>query len=134
MSAVPDLRVDLAPHNPRELILRNPIIAASGTFGYGIEYAGLIDIQSLGAIVSKGVTYRRRAGRPMPRIAETPAGMLNAIGLQNPGNQGGAHQISADLVAAGRCRSSSTSPATRSASSPRWPRCSTRARASPGSN
>ncbi len=79
------LTVDLAPNNPRELILRNPIIAASGTFGYGVEYAGLLDIQSLGAIVSKGVTYRRRKGNPMPRIAETPAGMLNAIGLQNPG-------------------------------------------------
>ncbi len=49
-----DLRVDLAPHNPRELVLRNPVIAASGCFGYGVEYAGLIDIQRLGAIVSKG--------------------------------------------------------------------------------
>src|SRR5262249_24083198 len=80
-----DLRVDLAPRNPRELVLRNPVIAASGTFGYGTEYAGLIDIQALGAICSKGVTYRRRRGAAMPRIAETPAGMLNAIGLQNPG-------------------------------------------------
>ncbi len=87
-SAGTDLRVDLAPHNPRELILRNPIIAASGTFGYGVEYAGTIDIQRLGAIMSKGVTYSRRRGAPMPRIAETPAGMLNAIGLQNPGIKG----------------------------------------------
>lgn len=79
------LAVDLAPQSPRELILRNPVIAASGTFGYGVEYAGVIDVQSLGAIVSKGVTYRRRKGAPMPRVAETPAGMLNAIGLQNPG-------------------------------------------------
>ena len=79
------MSVDLAPSNPRELVLRNPVLAASGTFGYGVEYAGVIDIQSLGAIVSKGVTYRRRKGAPMPRIAETPAGMLNAIGLQNPG-------------------------------------------------
>src|SRR5215213_884350 len=84
----PDLRVDLAPHNPRELVLRNPVIAASGTFGYGTEYASLIDIQALGAICTKGVTYRRRRGAPMPRIAETPAGMLNAIGLQNPGIKG----------------------------------------------
>ena len=86
--AAPDLRVDLAPHNARELLLRNPILAASGTFGYGTEYAGLVDIQALGAIISKGVTYRRRRGAPMPRIAETPAGMLNAIGLQNPGIKG----------------------------------------------
>lgn len=81
----PELSVDLAPNNPRELVLRNPVIAASGTFGYGVEYANVIDIQALGAICSKGVTYRRCKGAPMPRIVETPAGMLNAIGLQNPG-------------------------------------------------
>lgn len=80
-----DLTVDLAPRNPRELRLRNPIIAASGCFGYGEEYAGVIDVQRLGAFVSKGITPKRRAGNPMPRIIESPAGMLNAIGLQNPG-------------------------------------------------
>lgn len=81
----PDLTVDLAPRNPRELRLRNPVIAASGCFGYGVEYAGLLDIQRLGALISKGVTYRPRRGARMPRLAETPAGLLNAIGLQNPG-------------------------------------------------
>ena len=81
----PDLSVDLAPENPRELRLANPVIAASGCFGYGLEYAGLIDVQALGGFVSKGVTRRSRSGNPMPRIAETPAGMLNSIGLQNPG-------------------------------------------------
>jgi dihydroorotate dehydrogenase (NAD+) catalytic subunit len=80
-----NLFVDLAPHNPRELRLANPVIAASGCFGYGLEYAGIIDVQALGAFVSKGVTRRPRSGNPMPRIAETSAGMLNAIGLQNPG-------------------------------------------------
>ncbi|MCL5256640.1 MAG: dihydroorotate dehydrogenase [Chloroflexi bacterium] len=60
-------------------------MAASGTFGFGREYANLIDIQRLGAIVSKGTTLRPRAGNKTPRIAETPAGMLNSIGLQNPG-------------------------------------------------
>jgi dihydroorotate dehydrogenase (NAD+) catalytic subunit len=83
--AQPDLAVDLAPNNPRELVLRNPVIAASGCFGYGEEYAAVIDVQRLGAFVSKGITPERRAGTPMPRIIETPAGMLNAIGLQNPG-------------------------------------------------
>src|SRR6476659_6220889 len=83
-----DLSVDLAPDNPRELKLRNPIIAASGCFGYGEEYAGVIDVQRLGAFVSKGITPRRRKGNPMPRIVETPSGMLNAIGLQNPGIAG----------------------------------------------
>ncbi len=83
-----DLRVDLAPRNPRELRLRNPVIAASGCFGYGPEYAGTIDIQRLGAFVSKGITPHVRSGNAMPRIAETPGGMLNAIGLQNPGIRG----------------------------------------------
>jgi dihydroorotate dehydrogenase (NAD+) catalytic subunit len=82
------LAVDLAPSNPRELKLRNPIIAASGCFGYGQEYAGVIDVQRLGAFVSKGITPERRSGNPMPRIIESPAGMLNAIGLQNPGIDG----------------------------------------------
>ncbi|MDF3037329.1 MAG: dihydroorotate oxidase catalytic subunit [Thermomicrobiales bacterium] len=90
MTAVagPDLSVDLAPRNPRELRLSNPIIAASGCFGYGEEYAGVIDVQRLGAFVSKGITPERRKGNPMPRIIESPAGMLNAIGLQNPGIHG----------------------------------------------
>jgi dihydroorotate dehydrogenase (NAD+) catalytic subunit len=90
MTAVagPDLSVDLAPRNPRELRLSNPIIAASGCFGYGEEYAGVIDEQRLGAFVSKGITPERRKGNPMPRIIESPAGMLNAIGLQNPGIHG----------------------------------------------
>src|ERR687895_1443578 len=83
-----DCSVDLAPRNPRELRLRNPVIAASGCFGYGQEYAGVIDVQRLGAFVSKGITPKPRQGNPMPRIAETPAGMLNAIGLQNPGIHG----------------------------------------------
>lgn len=81
----PALAVDLAPRNPRELRLRNPVIAASGCFGYGEEYAGVIDVQRLGAFVSKGITPERRAGNAMPRIVESPSGMLNAIGLQNPG-------------------------------------------------
>jgi dihydroorotate dehydrogenase (NAD+) catalytic subunit len=81
----PDLIVDLAPHNPRELVLRNPVIPASGCFGYGLEYSGVMDVQKLGAFVSKGLTPEPRSGNPMPRIAETPGGMLNAIGLQNPG-------------------------------------------------
>lgn len=84
-TAGPDLSVDLAPRNPRELVLRNPVIAASGCFGYGTEYANVMDVQRLGAFVSKGITPLPRNGNAMPRITETPAGMLNAIGLQNPG-------------------------------------------------
>jgi dihydroorotate dehydrogenase (NAD+) catalytic subunit len=83
--ATADLSVDLAPNNPRELRLANPVMPASGCFGYGLEYSGVIDIQRLGAFVSKGITPKPRSGNPMPRITETPAGMLNAIGLQNPG-------------------------------------------------
>ena len=84
----PDLTVDLAPGNPRELVLRNPVIPASGCFGYGLEYAGIVDVQRLGAFVSKGITPEPRSGNPMPRITETASGMLNAIGLQNPGIKG----------------------------------------------
>jgi len=85
---VPDFTVDLAPDNPRELVLRNPVIPASGCFGYGIEYSGIVDVQRLGAFVSKGITPAPRSGNSMPRITETPSGMLNAIGLQNPGIRG----------------------------------------------
>ncbi len=67
------------------LRLANPVIVASGTFGYGEEYASLVDVDSLGAIVTKGVSLLPRQGNPAPRIAETPSGMLNSIGLQNPG-------------------------------------------------
>ncbi len=64
---------------------KNPVIAASGTFGFGIEYGTFFDVSLLGGISSKGLTPKRREGNPSPRIAETPAGMLNAVGLQNPG-------------------------------------------------
>ncbi|MBQ6273787.1 MAG: dihydroorotate dehydrogenase [Oscillospiraceae bacterium] len=65
--------------------LTNPVIPASGTFGYGHEMAELYDINCLGAIALKGTTLKPRFGNPTPRIAEAPAGMLNAVGLQNPG-------------------------------------------------
>jgi dihydroorotate dehydrogenase (NAD+) catalytic subunit len=67
------------------LTLKNPLIAASGCFGYGVEYADVVDLSSLGAIVSKGLFLKEREGHPAPRIVETPAGMLNAIGLQGIG-------------------------------------------------
>jgi dihydroorotate dehydrogenase (NAD+) catalytic subunit len=82
---MPDLSVNLAPQNPSGLVLRNPVAAAAGTFGYGTEYARIVEIQRLGAIFSKGTTLRPQRGAPPPRLAETPGGMLNAIGLQNPG-------------------------------------------------
>src|SRR5213592_4197796 len=67
------------------LTLKNPLIAASGCFGYGVEYADIVDLSTLGAIVSKGLFLTEREGHPAPRIVETPAGMLNAIGLQGIG-------------------------------------------------
>ena len=67
------------------LSLKNPIIPASGCFGFGKEYAKLYDLSKLGAIMIKATTPETRLGNPTPRVAETPAGMLNAIGLQNPG-------------------------------------------------
>lgn len=76
----PNLEVDIAG-----LKLKNPVMPASGTFGYGEEFASYLDLEQLGAIVTKGVSLHPKAGNPTPRIAETPAGMLNAIGLQNVG-------------------------------------------------
>jgi dihydroorotate dehydrogenase (NAD+) catalytic subunit len=67
------------------LRLKNPLIAASGTFGYGVEYEGILDLSLLGGLVSKGLYLEPRDGCPTPRIAETPAGLLNAIGLQGVG-------------------------------------------------
>ena len=75
------------------LSLQNPVMGASGTFGFGEEYADFIDIDSLGGFVVKGTTLEPRAGNPAPRMAETPAGMLNAVGLQNPGVEAFATQI-----------------------------------------
>lgn len=80
-----NLSVDLAPRGAGTLHLANPVMAASGTFGYGTEYADLVDIRKLGAIVSKGITLEPRSGNPQPRLAETPAGLLNSIGLENIG-------------------------------------------------
>jgi dihydroorotate dehydrogenase (NAD+) catalytic subunit len=71
--------------NLGRLKLKNPVMTASGTFGYGEEYAGFVDLNSLGAIVVKGLSLKPRLGNPPPRIMETTGGMLNAVGLQNIG-------------------------------------------------
>ncbi|MBP7246921.1 MAG: dihydroorotate dehydrogenase [Brachymonas sp.] len=76
----PNLSVNVAG-----MALRNPIMTASGTFGYGEEFSQYVNLNTLGGIVTKGLSLRPRAGNPMPRIVETPGGMLNAIGLQNVG-------------------------------------------------
>jgi dihydroorotate dehydrogenase (NAD+) catalytic subunit len=77
---VPDLTVELGP-----LRLNNPVLTASGTFGYGLEFLPFLDLNRLGGLVSKGLSPRPRQGNPPARICETPAGMLNTIGLQNVG-------------------------------------------------
>ena len=69
----------------RNITLKNPVMTASGTFGYGEEFADFIDLSRLGGIIVKGTTGERRQGNPYPRMAETPSGMLNAVGLQNVG-------------------------------------------------
>lgn len=76
----PDLSVTIAG-----LELRNPVMTASGTFGYGEEFTEYVDLEAIGAFVTKGLSLKPRAGNPTPRIVETPGGMLNAIGLQNVG-------------------------------------------------
>jgi dihydroorotate dehydrogenase (NAD+) catalytic subunit len=75
-----DLKVKLG-----KLQLKNPVMTASGTFGYGTEYSDFFDISRIGCIVVKGITLRNREGNAYPRMAETPSGMLNAVGLQNRG-------------------------------------------------
>ena len=75
-----DLNVNIG-----ELQLKNPVMTASGTFGYGEEFADFIDIARIGGIIVKGTTLHKREGNPYPRMAETPSGMLNAVGLQNKG-------------------------------------------------
>jgi dihydroorotate dehydrogenase (NAD+) catalytic subunit len=82
-----DLSVQLAPKNKKGLLLANPVMTASGTFGYGTEYSQLFDIQKLGAIVCKGTTLEPREGNPQPRLVETAGGVINSIGLQNIGVQ-----------------------------------------------
>ena len=76
----PDMTVELAG-----IKMRNPVMTASGTFGYGAEFADYLDLESIGAMITKGLSLRPKAGNPTPRIVETPGGMLNAIGLQNVG-------------------------------------------------
>jgi len=80
-----NLSIQLAPKNKHGLSLTNPVITASGTFGYGTEYSHMFDIQRLGAIVCKGTSLEPREGNPQPRLAETACGLLNSIGLQNIG-------------------------------------------------
>ncbi|MGR6835671.1 dihydroorotate dehydrogenase [Syntrophomonas erecta] len=77
---IPDLSVNLGG-----LQLDNPVCVASGTFGYGREYEDFVDLPAIGGVIVKGTTLTPRPGNPTPRIIETPAGMLNAIGLENPG-------------------------------------------------
>lgn len=79
----PDLAVKIGG-----IALRNPVMVASGTFGYGPEYAGLVDLNLLGAFVVKGISIQPASGNPTPRLVEVPGGLLNAIGLQNPGAEG----------------------------------------------
>ena len=73
--------------NIGELQMKNPVMTASGTFGYGEEYADFVDLSRIGGIIVKGTTLHKREGNPYPRMAETPSGMLNAVGLQNKGVQ-----------------------------------------------
>ena len=75
-----DLRVNIGA-----LKLKNPVLTASGTFGYGEEFSDFIDLTRLGGFIVKGTTLHPREGNPYPRMAETPMGMLNAVGLQNKG-------------------------------------------------
>src|SRR4029077_17056968 len=75
-----ELSVTLGP-----LTLKNPVLVAAGTFGYGLEFQEFFDLSRLGGVITKTLTLQPRVGNPAPRVVETPAGMLNAVGLQNIG-------------------------------------------------
>ena len=80
LARMPDLGVTLGP-----LSLKNPVLVAAGTFGYGEEFEGFLDLSTLGGVIVKTLTLAPRAGNPAPRVVETPSGLLNAVGLQNVG-------------------------------------------------
>ncbi|MEZ0241447.1 MAG: dihydroorotate dehydrogenase [Chloroflexota bacterium] len=80
-----DRPIELAVEIGRGLRFQNPVVAAAGAFGFGVEHVALLDVDRLGAICTRGVTLQARSGNPPPRIADSPAGLLNAVGLQNPG-------------------------------------------------
>ena len=79
---MPDVNMSV---NLAGMTMKNPVVVASGTFGFGREYNQFFDLSELGGICAKGLTLHRREGNPAPRIAETPMGILNSVGLQNPG-------------------------------------------------
>jgi dihydroorotate dehydrogenase (NAD+) catalytic subunit len=79
------LQIELAPRHKSGLLLKNPVMTAAGTFGYGVELARIAEVQCLGAIICKGTTLHARTGNAHPRTLEAASGLINAIGLQNPG-------------------------------------------------
>ena len=79
-TGMPDMRVGIG-----NLRMKNPVCAASGTFGFGREYHRVFDISRIGGVMVKGLTLAPRAGNPAPRVVETRGGMMNSVGLQNPG-------------------------------------------------
>jgi dihydroorotate dehydrogenase (NAD+) catalytic subunit len=85
MKKSPNLRVQLAPRHAKGLVLPNPVMIAAGIAGYGLEYAEIVDIQKLGAVVCKGTTLMPRRGNAQPRLVETAGGVLNSVGLENIG-------------------------------------------------
>src|SRR6478735_9615214 len=85
------------------LVLRNPILSASGTYGHGLEMRHMIDVSQVGGLVSKTVTLRPRPGNPLPRICETEAGFLNSIGLENRGVEAYRRDVLPQMARAGTC-------------------------------
>jgi dihydroorotate dehydrogenase (NAD+) catalytic subunit len=96
--------LDLSTKITKDLTIQNPVMMASGTFGHGAEYASLFDLGKLGGIVTKTITFHPRAGNPPPRTAETASGMLNSIGLTNPGIDGFIAEKVPPLAALNTCR------------------------------
>ena len=113
-SVTPDLSARVG-----SVLLKNPVMSASGTFGYGLEFMPFYDISRLGAVIVKGLSLLPTPGNPPGRIVETPAGMLNAIGLQNIGVERFVNEVAPRLDDAAPC-TSRTSTDARSRSTRRW--------------
>ena len=90
---IPEKNSNMLAVKVHNLSLKNPVLTASGTFGYGEEFADFVDLERLGGFIVKGTTGSHREGNPYPRMAETPSGMLNAVGLQNGGVEKFCHEV-----------------------------------------
>ena len=130
MSPAPKAALDMSV-NVAGIELKNPVLAASGSFGYGVEFEDVVTLDRLGGFVTKGLSREPMAGNPPPRLFETAAGMLNAIGLQNIGARAFLEEKLPSSAESRTLFSSAMSSATPRRNTKTWCECSTTAKALP---